>query len=761
VKALKLIIRNYIIFGLIGFSSTGIQIIFLREFFKFFNGNELSVGIVLASWLFWTAGGSYFAGKLKIDRVHPLRNVIIIQTLTAYIAPLTIILIRFCATFLTSAPGEMPGMTPMVIISFLLLSLLGLTSGASFTFCVLLLTEHAKKFKAISSVYMIEGIGSAFAGLLLSLVLIHYFNNLYICFLISIINSLAASLLIWQNEQGRFKTITIYLNLLLLAALIFFGSFIETKSKYMVWAGFVQEDSYQSEFGEYNLISTGRSKTIYLNGSVLLTIPNQASAEEDIHFVMLQHPEPKNILLLGGGLNGSVNEILKYPSVKQIDYVETDKVLFKIFKDHFPDIWNQITDNPKVKCFTEDGRLFLKHTFKNYDVIILIKPDPQTAQMNRFYTKEFFQIISRHLNPSGIFSFQSQGSENYINQELASYLNTHYHTLKLIFNKINIYPGNIIHFFASQDPRFLTTNSKVLIERLNKRNINTQYINKHILPFRLNEERIDYLNEILKTEPDYEINTDFHPAAYYYNAILWSGQFNRYYSKILITIYALNPGRALSFTLLILIISFLLYILLKKKNVNHILGALSVFCMGFTGLGIEILILLFFQVLNGYVYKALAVLIASFMAGLSFGAYFSMKNRLDNINKALKNLFNIHLLTAIFIILLPYIFRVIDIGINYTWKSEMITLLFIFVTFLAGGIGGYIFPLAGLIFYIGSDIRNNGFLYSMDLAGSMISALLISAFIIPIAGLLYATFLLAGFNILIALFILAAYLITR
>ena len=75
----KINVKYIIIFGLIGFSATAAQIVFLREFFTAFSGNELSLGIVLAAWLFWTAIGSYLFGKIFSSKLELIRIIIIFE----------------------------------------------------------------------------------------------------------------------------------------------------------------------------------------------------------------------------------------------------------------------------------------------------------------------------------------------------------------------------------------------------------------------------------------------------------------------------------------------------------------------------------------------------------------------------------------------------------------------------------------------------------------------------------------------------------
>jgi spermidine synthase len=50
---------------LTGFSAVIGQIVLMRELMVVFSGNEISLGIMLATWLFWTASAAFCAALLR------------------------------------------------------------------------------------------------------------------------------------------------------------------------------------------------------------------------------------------------------------------------------------------------------------------------------------------------------------------------------------------------------------------------------------------------------------------------------------------------------------------------------------------------------------------------------------------------------------------------------------------------------------------------------------------------------------------------
>jgi len=116
-----------------------------------------------------------------------------------------------------------------------------------------------------------------------------------------------------------------------------------------------------------------------------------------VHYAMAQRPEAKRVLLISGGVAGSAGEILKYPHAA-VDYVELDPLILKISERYL----SPGLDDPRIRTFNTDGRVFVRQAADTYDVVIVNVPDPSTSQLNRFYTVEFFEEVKRALRPDGV-----------------------------------------------------------------------------------------------------------------------------------------------------------------------------------------------------------------------------------------------------------------------------------------------------------------------------------------------------------------------
>ena len=105
--------------------------------------------------------------------------------------------------------------------------------------------------------------------------------------------------------------------------------------------------------------------------------------------------------------------------------------------------------DPRIHVINSDGRLFVRQTPRQYDVVIADVPDPSTSQLNRFYTREFFAEVRRILLPGGVLSFSLGTYENYLSPELARLIGVAERTLREVFANVLILPGGRVFFLAS------------------------------------------------------------------------------------------------------------------------------------------------------------------------------------------------------------------------------------------------------------------------------------------------------------------------
>jgi spermidine synthase len=393
--------------------------------------------------------------------------------------------------------------------------------------------------------------------------------------------------------------------------------------------------------------------------------------------------------------------------------VELDPAILDLAREYFP-----IQNDPRVRVHVTDGRLFLKTTASTFDVIIVNLPDPQTAQLNRFYTLEFFREAARKLTGNGILALRLTGAEDYISPELAAFLRSIYKTLRAVFPEVTAIPGETVHFFAARRAGVLAAGSEELLARLRARRLETSYVREYYIPFRMMPDRMADLERQIEPRPETPVNRDFAPVAYYFDVALWSSRFNHGYRDLF------RAMAGVDFRWLAGAVGVFLAALVAKKRQPQTAAACCTAAMGFTLIGLEMLLLLAFQAIYGYVYQQLAVIIAAFMAGMSLGSGLALRAR---AGRGMRTLVFLQLGAAIAPLLLYAVFE----AVAQVTSGQM---LFPVLALCCGMLGGYEFLVASRVFFSSSRGRSPGTLYALDLAGSCLGALLFSVYLIPVFG---------------------------
>ncbi len=119
------------------------------------------------------------------------------------------------------------------------------------------------------------------------------------------------------------------------------------------------------------------------------------------HVPLLTHPNPKRVLIIGGGDGACVREAIKYPSIEEIIVIELDAKIVDLCKQNFPSLADSAFDDPRVHLLIDDGYNYLKKSKYNYDVVIVNAPDPFGPSRSLFH-RHFFNLCQKVLNPDGI-----------------------------------------------------------------------------------------------------------------------------------------------------------------------------------------------------------------------------------------------------------------------------------------------------------------------------------------------------------------------
>lgn len=165
-----------------------------------------------------------------------------------------------------------------------------------------------------------------------------------------------------------------------------------------------------SEQSPYQLVEVYETDTwgnlMTIDGMVMLSERDEFVYHEMIaHIPLFSHPEPKRVLIIGGGDGGTAREVLRHSTVEHVDLVEIDETVVRASKQYLPAVGD--FDNPKLNVIHEDGTVFVKNVTEAYDVIIVDGSDP-VGPAEGLFGKAFFKDCYEALNNNGILTAQSE-----------------------------------------------------------------------------------------------------------------------------------------------------------------------------------------------------------------------------------------------------------------------------------------------------------------------------------------------------------------
>lgn len=148
-------------------------------------------------------------------------------------------------------------------------------------------------------------------------------------------------------------------------------------------------------------------RMLLLDGIVQTTIKDEYVYHEMItHIPLFTHPNPKKVLVVGGGDGGAIREILKHPSVEKAVLCEIDEDVIIECKKYLPEISCALEDN-RCEVFIGDGIKYVHEHKNEFDIVIVDSTDP-FGSAEGLFGGSFYKEIYECLTENGIFVAQTE-----------------------------------------------------------------------------------------------------------------------------------------------------------------------------------------------------------------------------------------------------------------------------------------------------------------------------------------------------------------
>jgi spermidine synthase len=331
---------------------------------------------------------------------------------------------------------------------------------------------------------------------------------------------------------------------------------------------------------------------------------------------------------------------------------------------------------------------------------------------------EFFEEVKETIEDDGLFALGLPSAENYWSPELARRNASVFHTLSSVYPYVLVTPGEHNFFLASRVP--LEADAFKLSEELKQRGIDTDWVSPEYLEYLFTTDRFSQVRQEIEGLKGVRLNRDMEPICYYYDLSLWLSLFYPHLR---------SPFEGATYlSLWWMALPLLGLVLLVRRRRQWFIPAVLA-GMGFMGMTLQLILLFTFQVLHGYLYAQVNLLIAAFMAGLALGAWSGntqlSRNQVNVVKLAIKGLLSVEVGALMLSLLLWLLIR------ERLWIPAVV---FPLLGVLIGALAGMAYPLA-VASYRQGHATGAGLLYGADLVGACLGALLGAIFLIPILGI--------------------------
>ena len=436
------ITKLYAALVVLGITTLLSQLLIIRELLNVFQGNELIIGLTLCIWMLLTALGSKIGTNARFKLTSP-KTLSYLFLLEGGLPIAEIVLLSILVTQIFP-PGTTKGLNVALVLFIITLWPFCITSGFLFTRIAAMISHNLAENR-ISWAYGMESAGSVLAGILFSLFLAYLLSTFQVLSLL-LISNITVYAILYPWGKLTFRQLILPLILITAAFYLMLGKPDNQIRK----LSFVNQDlvySKDTPFGNVSVTYNSGQYNVFENGTLFFSTQNDLLQEEAVHFALLQLAHPEKILIVSGGIADMSRQVLKYNSVKDLDYIEINPWLVKAEK-----LISKNDIGKKVHVIKKDARNWISKSGPVYDAIIVALPDPYNAHINRYYSAGFFLQAKKALKHNGVMEISLGPVNNYMNTETAEVNGIIYQTLKSTFLFVKVIPGERNFFIASDAP---------------------------------------------------------------------------------------------------------------------------------------------------------------------------------------------------------------------------------------------------------------------------------------------------------------------
>jgi len=201
--------------------------------------------------------------------------------------------------------------------------------------------------------------------------------------------------------------------------------------------------------------STDYGNVLVLDNVIQCTERDEFAYQEMIaHLALNSHPNPKKVLVIGGGDGGVLREVVKHECVEQAVLCDIDEAVIRLSKQYLPHM-SAGFESEKAVVHVGDGFKFLEDYKGEFDVIITDSSDPE-GPAESLFQKPYFELLFGALKEGGVISTQAENQWLHLSliTDLKKSCREVFPVVEYAYTTIPTYPSGQIGFMVcSKDPK--------------------------------------------------------------------------------------------------------------------------------------------------------------------------------------------------------------------------------------------------------------------------------------------------------------------
>ncbi|MBN1774339.1 MAG: hypothetical protein JXB32_23970 [Deltaproteobacteria bacterium] len=615
-----------------GLATALVQVVLVRELFGVLEGHEVSVALSLAVWVagiaFGALAGARLAARARIDAGH----LVLVAALLAGAAFGGLALLRDARALLEVSRGASVGPGGSLLVAALGIAPAALVAGAYLPLYARASEGDDGLACGPTRFYAVDAAGTAFGGALAPFVV----GSASAPRLAAVFAVLAAVAPAVAASTGlvrprRLGAVLGTLGLLALAAAAlsadaFEGATQGWRRATLGVAGRV-ERTVETPYQRLDVARAPGQATVLGNGAVVVVAPDPYGAGATLDGLLLQHPAPRTVLVVGSSPPDAVRVALAH-GARTVVLATLDPWVPAELRAALEPVDAAWLD--RAVLAPVDARAHLRAVpAATYDLIVWFPPEPSTTLANRFYTREAFAEAARALAPGGVFALRLPWSANAPDRATRAYGRSVARALREALPFVVVQPGQDVVLLSARVPGVATADPRELAARAAARpGLAGRAYPPGLFAAEFPPDRMAAVAAQLGLDRPAAgpVNEDLRPVAYLERLLALLAR----RSMGLESRGSEGPARVLraaasvpawAFAVVLLVVPLGARLLRRRPRTLAAAEALVLAAfVGGTGMALQLLLLVAYQVRTGRLYVGYALLSGAFMLGLAAGA---------------------------------------------------------------------------------------------------------------------------------------------